>query len=288
MRRSSAPVLVEGLSHDYGHGSLRRRVLHDVEIRIEPGEIVILTGPSGSGKTTLLTLMGALRAGQQGRLEVLGESLMVASPRRQLRVRQRIGYVFQQDNLLEALNARQNVQMALALCRRLPRRESARWAEQAMAQVGLAGFAEARPAELSGGQRQRVGIARALVHGPELILADEPTASLDRESGRDAVDLMQRLAREQGVTVVLVTHDHRILDVADRVLHLEDGRVQPGAGAARNDAERCLRLPTPAAHRSEPLIRIMPISQTERDPIFAALGTPPVSAADSARGRTRR
>jgi putative ABC transport system ATP-binding protein len=220
-----AAVALEGLDHFFGKGALRAQILHAVTAEIQPGEIVILTGPSGSGKTTVLTLIGALRAAQHGSLRVLGQELVGAGRRALVGIRRQIGYIFQHHNLLDALTASQNVQMALALHGRRPAREGRERAAEMLAAVGLAGQADKHPSQLSGGQQQRVAIARALVAGPRLILADEPTASLDKRSGRDVVALMQRLARQQGVTVVLVTHDNRILDVADRILHLEDGRL---------------------------------------------------------------
>ncbi len=218
-------VRVDGVSHAYGQGALRSEILHAVSAEIHPGEIVILTGPSGSGKTTLLTLIGALRSGQAGSLRVLGDELVGAGRETLVRVRRRIGYIFQHHNLLEALSASQNVQMALALQSRRPGREQRERAHAMLEAVGLGSKVDEPPGQLSGGQKQRVAIARALVAEPRMILADEPTASLDKKSGREVVSLMQRLAKRQGVTVVLVTHDSRILDVADRILHLEDGRI---------------------------------------------------------------
>lgn len=219
------PVRIEHVDHHYGRPPLRRQVLFDLSATIRTGEIVILTGPSGSGKTTALTLIGALRSAQAGSLEVLGTQLAGASRRELVGVRRRIGYIFQQHNLLGALTASQNVQTALALQPGLRGRERRRRAAGALEAVGLGEHVDAHPDRLSGGQKQRVAIARALVTDPRLVLADEPTASLDRQSGREVVTLMQKLARERGATVVLVTHDSRILDVADRILHLEDGRL---------------------------------------------------------------
>lgn len=248
---TAVPIQARSLCHDYGKGHLRRRVLDSVDADVERGEIVILTGPSGSGKTTLLTLVGALRSGQEGRLDVLGESLIGASQRKHTQVRRRIGYIFQQHNLISSLDAQQNVQMALALQPGMRRRELVKRSGEILEQVGLGEYCHTRPHELSGGQRQRVGIARALVHQPELILADEPTASLDRASGREVVSLMQRLAREQGVTVVLVTHDSRILDVADRILHLEDGRMRPFGEAVADQTRHMMRLLADQTRRGE-------------------------------------
>jgi len=221
----AAPVRLEKLNHYFGSGALRKQILFDLDAEIRTGEIVILTGPSGSGKTTALTLIGALRSAQEGSLRVLGEELRGARGDTLVRVRRQVGYIFQHHNLLDALTASQNVQMSLHLDGALSRKEIRQRAQEILEAVGLGDFADAHPGELSGGQKQRVAIARALAGQPKLILADEPTASLDRKSGRDAVGLIQDLAREQGVSVVLVTHDNRILDIADRILHLEDGRL---------------------------------------------------------------
>ena len=220
-----SPVRLAGVCHSFGRGTLRKRVLEDINLEIRPGEIVILTGPSGSGKTTALTLIGALRSPQEGSVRVLGEELLGAGERGLVSVRRRIGYIFQHHNLLESLTSLLNVQMSLELVEELPRREARRRCLEILEEVGMAEHANAFPSKLSGGQRQRVAIARALVAKPQLVLADEPTASLDRESGRDAVSMIEKLAREHHVPVVLVTHDNRILDVADRIVHLEDGRL---------------------------------------------------------------
>ena len=219
------PVVVERLDHHYGKGALRRQILFDVSATIPSGEIIIVTGPSGSGKTTLLTLIGALRAAQSGSVRVLGQELNGADAGTLERVRRRIGFIFQQHNLLAALTATENVELGLRATGRFPRGELRRRARSMLEAVGLGAHVDKRAHELSGGQRQRVAIARALVGDPAIVLADEPTASLDRVSGREVVDRMQALAKEQGATILLVTHDNRILDVADRILHLEDGRI---------------------------------------------------------------
>jgi putative ABC transport system ATP-binding protein len=220
-----APVVVEGLNHYFGRGALRRQVLFDVSTTIPAGEIIIVTGPSGSGKTTMLTLVGALRSAQQGSVRILGNELRGARPGALEQVRRRIGFIFQQHNLLGALTAVQNVELGLRVAGRHGRAELRSKANEMLEAVGLAGHTHKRAEHLSGGQRQRVAIARALVGQPAMLLADEPTASLDRASGREVVERMQTLAREQGTTILLVTHDNRILDVADRILHLEDGRL---------------------------------------------------------------
>jgi putative ABC transport system ATP-binding protein len=220
------PVIrLDKVSHQLGQGAMARQVLFDVSLEIAQGEVAILSGPSGSGKTTALTLIGALRRAQQGSLRVLGHELVGATASQRVDVRRRIGFVFQQHNLLGSLSAIQNVEMGFAARPRPPRRERRRRAEAMLAAVGLAGREGARPDRLSGGQRQRVAIARALVAEPKLVLADEPTASLDKRSGREVVEILRGLARERGASVVLVTHDVRILDVADRILHIEDGHL---------------------------------------------------------------
>lgn len=218
---------------------------------VRPGEIVILTGPSGSGKTTILTLIGALRTAQRGSLRVFGEELVGAPHRRLAGIRRRIGYVFQHHGLLDALTARQNVQMALALHGRRPRREARGRAARMLADVGLGDCVDRTPRELSGGQKQRVAVARALVADPHLILADEPTSSLDKKSGREVVALMRDLARRRGVSVMLVTHDSRILDVADRILHLEDGRLSPFGDAVISNTRQLMTLLAQAKREGE-------------------------------------
>jgi putative ABC transport system ATP-binding protein len=236
------PVVVEQLDHHYGKGALRRQILFDVSATIPAGEIIIVTGPSGSGKTTLLTLIGALRAAQSGSVRVLGQELNGANAGTLERVRRRIGFIFQQHNLLAALTATENVELGLRATGRFPRGELRRRARAMLEAVGLGAHVDKRAHELSGGQRQRVAIARALVGDPAIVLADEPTASLDRVSGREVVDRMQALAKEQGATILLVTHDNRILDVADRILHLEDGRISTFTEAVIANTQHMMNL----------------------------------------------
>jgi putative ABC transport system ATP-binding protein len=229
------------VSYHFGSGRLRKKILHEISADIDAGEIVILTGPSGSGKTTLLSLIGALRSGQAGSMQVLGHELCNSSERQRVKIRRQIGYIFQQHNLLDCLSIQKNVRMALQL-QGVFGSESNRRAAEVLDRVGLAEHAHKKPAELSGGQKQRAGIARALVNRPRVVLADEPTSSLDRQSGRDVVELIQGLAREDGAAVVLVTHDNRILDVADRILHLEDGRLKTLTEAVAEDTSRMFQL----------------------------------------------
>ena len=222
---AGAGVEIHNLVHSFGQGGTRVDVLREVNLRIEPGEVVLLTGPSGCGKTTLLTLVGALRQVQSGSLRVLGQELHGADRRSRQRLRRRIGMIFQGHNLLRCLSAEQNVQMGADLLPALGYRSRRDRARQWLRAVGLADQLHKLPHDLSGGQKQRVAIARALAAEPQLLLADEPTAALDSRTGREVVELLQRLAREQGCAVLMVTHDPRILDVADRLLRMEDGRL---------------------------------------------------------------
>jgi len=220
-------VSIDHLCHGFGTGTMRREVLQNISLEVMPGEVVLLTGPSGCGKTTLLTLIGALRTVQSGMVSVLGQRLDGAGRRRRQQVRRRIGMIFQGHNLLRCLTAEQNVQMGAdllpGLSYRARRDEARRW----LRAVGLEDHLPKMPQDLSGGQKQRVAIARALAAHPRLLLADEPTAALDSRTGREVVELLQNLAREQSCAVLMVTHDPRILDVADRVLQMEDGCLLP-------------------------------------------------------------
>jgi len=218
-------VSIRELNHYFGQGELRRQVLVNINLDIHPGEIVILSGPSGSGKTTLLTLIGGLRSTQEGSLRVIGQELCGASEAQLIQVRRRIGYIFQAHNLLRSLTAQQNVQMSIQLHENISQAAAKPKSEAALAAVGLGHWPHYYPENLSGGQKQRVAIARALVSHPQLVLADEPTAALDRQSGRDVVNLMQQLVKERGCAVLMVTHDNRILDVADRIVQMEDGKL---------------------------------------------------------------
>ncbi|MEB3234311.1 MAG: DevA family ABC transporter ATP-binding protein [Cyanobacteriota bacterium] len=226
-------IAVQGLCHWFGRGEARRQVLSDVDLTIHPGEVVLLTGPSGCGKTTLLTLVGALRQVQQGSVRLFGQELQGAERRQRQQMRRRIGMIFQGHNLLRCLTAEQNVQMGADLLSAVGYRARRDQSRQWLRAVGLGDHLGKLPHDLSGGQKQRVAIARALAAHPDLLLADEPTAALDSRSGREVVELLRRLAREQGCAVLMVTHDPRILDVADRLLRMEDGRLfsDPGATA---------------------------------------------------------
>jgi putative ABC transport system ATP-binding protein len=218
-------ISIHDFNHHFGQGQLRKQVLFDINLEINVGEIVIMTGPSGSGKTTLLTLVGGLRSVQSGSLQVLGQELYGATAKQLTQARRHHGYIFQAHNLHGSLTALQNVRMGLELHPNFSTSEMQARSATMLEQVGLGDRANYYPDDLSGGQKQRVAIARALVSHPKIVLADEPTAALDSKSGRDVVNLMQTLAKEQGCTILLVTHDNRILDIADRIVDMEDGRL---------------------------------------------------------------
>lgn len=222
----AAMINVQNLNFSYGSGELKNQVLKQVALTIDTGEIVIMTGPSGSGKTTLLTIIGGLRQAEEGSVSVLDKQLVNSIESAKVQVRQQIGYIFQQHNLLKSLTSVQNVSMALEMHSGLTEQERLQRSSEMLASVGLADRLHHKPDQLSGGQRQRVSIARALVGNPKIILADEPTASLDKQSGHDAVCILKKLARELSTTILLVTHDYRILDVADRIVELEDGIIK--------------------------------------------------------------
>ena len=222
----NSTVQINHLNHFYGQRQLRRQILFDVSLEIKPQEIVILTGPSGAGKTTLLTLIGGLRSVQSGSLRFLGQELRNASNQQLVRIRRNIGYIFQTHNLLSFLTARQNVQMSIETYGTIPDSMAKVQSEGILREVGLGKYLNVYPNQLSVGQKQRVAIARAIVSRPKLILADEPTSSLDSKTGRDVVNILNRLAKEYSCSILMVTHDHRILDIADYQIYMEDGHLQ--------------------------------------------------------------
>ncbi len=218
-------VDVRGLNHWFGSGEMRKQALFDVSLTLHRGNFTVLMGPSGSGKTTVLTLVGCLRAVQDGSLRLLGQELNGASEAQLVGLRRRLGFIFQAHNLHESLTAAQNVMMGLQVHGGLSDNTAEQAAIHALGLVGLSERTTYLPANLSGGQKQRVAVARALVSSPALVLADEPTAALDKDSAAEVVDLLKRMGRARGTTTLLVTHDNRILDRADRILTLEDGRI---------------------------------------------------------------
>jgi putative ABC transport system ATP-binding protein len=226
-----ALITVEHLHHAFTEAGIAKPVLRDINLSVEPGEIVILTGPSGSGKTTLLTMLGGLRAAQSGSLRILGAELLHAETGTLTRLRRQVGFIFQAHNLLPYLTALENVRVGLEVHPSWLEHGRAAMDRQCAAlleRVGLAERAQYYPEKLSGGQKQRVAIARALAPQPRLLLADEPTAALDKDSGRMAVELFRQLADAQQAAIVMVTHDNKVLDIANRVVQLEEGRLVEG------------------------------------------------------------
>ncbi|WP_411874589.1 ATP-binding cassette domain-containing protein [Vulcanococcus limneticus] len=241
--KGEQPVIsLQNVNHWFGSGDSRKHALKDITLDIYPGQIVICTGPSGSGKTTLLTMLGGLRSCQEGSLKILGQELNGASKEQLADLRLNVGFIFQAHNLMMFLNARRNVRLSLELHDRFYDQDMDQLATTMLEKVGLGDRVDYMPANLSGGQRQRVAIARALVSQPKILLGDEPTAALDKESGRTVVELMQQLAREQNTTIIMVTHDNKILDVADRIIIVDDGRL----ATAEQEAAFVQRMRDPA------------------------------------------
>ncbi|GAB4347274.1 MAG: ABC transporter ATP-binding protein [Cyanophyceae cyanobacterium] len=205
------------------------QVLHGVDLDIYRGEVQLLMGPSGSGKTTLLSIMAGILTPTGGSVELMGQEITGMDGRQLARFRlEHIGFIFQGFNLFPALTAQENVEVALNL-KGIPGRSARRMAQELLDRVGLSEKASSLPKQLSGGQKQRVAIARALAANPPLVFADEPTAALDAHSGHAVMDLLHGLAKEDGATVVIVTHDPRIVDVADRIAYMEDGQLRERA-----------------------------------------------------------
>lgn len=232
-----AAITVRGLDHFFGEGEARKQALFDVNLDVARGSLTVLMGPSGSGKTTLLTLMGCLREVHAGSIRLLDQDLFDADETTRIGMRRRLGFIFQAHNLHDSLTARQNVVMGLQVHGRGDGKRHAFAADHLLTLLGLGERLDYLPANLSGGQKQRVAIARALVSNPDIIFADEPTAALDKVSGLAAVQLFKDLGHARGTTTVMVTHDPRILDLADRVVTLQDGRiVEDRAGVMRDSA----------------------------------------------------
>lgn len=228
-----------GVGKIFGKGELAVRALHPVDIAIERGEVCVIMGPSGSGKTTLLSILGLVLSPSEGEVWIDGYNASRCT-QDELAVlrRERIGFVFQQFNLLPSLTALGNVEVPLLLAG-MGKKERATRAGRALDLVGMSAKSGVTPRSLSGGQQQRVAIARALVNDAPVLLCDEPTASLDGTTGRGVLDALQRLAKEQGRAIVVVTHDDRVLSIADRLVHVVDGMVQDDAG---KELERLKRV----------------------------------------------
>lgn len=221
----SDSINVKGLNHFFGEGEARKQAIWDVNLNIKRGSLTILMGPSGSGKTTLLTLMGCLRDVQEGSVNLLGSELQGAQEAQLMLLRRRLGFIFQAHNLHESLTATQNVQMGLQVHGQGNASAQLKATRHMLEIVGLGDRLNYLPGSLSGGQKQRVAVARALVSNPEIVFADEPTAALDKDSGLNVVAMLKAMGQARQTTTVMVTHDNRILDMADRIITLEDGRI---------------------------------------------------------------
>lgn len=225
---------VRGLVKVFGSGPGAVRAVDGVDLSVQRGEILLIMGPSGAGKTTLLTMIGGLLRPTSGTVRVNGYEITAMRESQLTRVRRHlVGFIFQSFNLLESLNAVENVEVALNLAGRGGREARAK-AERILRDLGMGDRLYFKPRALSGGEKQRVSIARALANDPELLLADEPTANLDSKHGHEVVALLRDIAKKQGRTVIIVSHDHRIREVADRVLWLEDGRFRDVGKLARD------------------------------------------------------
>jgi len=235
-----ALVKVSGLSYAHSQGGQTQKVLSDLTLELLAGEVVVLTGPSGSGKSTLLTIVGGLRSANEGSVRVLDTELIGAKEKTRVALRRQIGFIFQQHNLAPALTVAQNIQMGLQLSRGHRHRDALKRIRQAAEAVGLGEHLNKLPKQMSGGQQQRAGIARALINQPQLVLADEPTASLDRSAGEQVLELFNQMAAA-GSAVVLVTHDKRIIEQADRIVMMEDGMLVPAADRIMKDTSSSLR-----------------------------------------------
>jgi putative ABC transport system ATP-binding protein len=245
MTHATQPILeARDIIKTHGSGATQVQALKGVNFDLMPGELTLLMGPSGSGKTTLLSILGCILTPTSGSLQLAGISAtgMNAEELANLR-RQHVGFVFQAYNLVPTLTAIENVMLALDL-RGVPLSQAPDLAEEALEQVRLSHRADANPSKLSGGEKQRVAIARALAGSPSVILADEPTAALDSENGKAVMELLQRVAKDTNRAVLAVTHDHRTLEYADRIIRIEDGRI---VGRARRREGRA-GVPWETAH----------------------------------------
>ena len=234
-------IQAEGISKSYHTGAISTPVLKGIDLSVPSGQCLFLAGPSGSGKTTLLSILGCVLTADTGHLHIFGKDVSRLKPKSQARFRrERIGFVFQRYHLFDGLNAWENVRVTLDLMGR-PAKQGKRAAVRLLEMVGLGDRLNFRISQLSMGQRQRVAFARALAANPDLILADEPTASLDAESGLNAMRILKELCAQLGKTVVVVTHDSRIFSLADRILHLENGQLVKDA-APPQESHHCENL----------------------------------------------
>ena len=222
---NSIAVRCQGVTKTYGTGPAQVTALRGIDLEVLQGELLMIVGPSGCGKTTLISIISAIIEQDDGQCEVLDHDLKSLAPKDKIRFRgESIGFVFQLFNLMPALTALENVAVPL-LIKGIPRKSAMEQALSVLASVGLQARADTLPKQLSGGQQQRVAIARALVHNPEIIVCDEPTSSLDHKTGHEMMEVLQGVAQGVDKTLIIVTHDNRIFDFADRIAHMDDGRI---------------------------------------------------------------
>ncbi len=218
-------VSCRGVTKEFGDGESRVRALRGVDLDIPPGEMSLLVGPSGCGKTTLISIVAGILEPTAGTVSVLGTELTRLSDRAKVRFRgKNVGFIFQQYNLLPALSAAENAAIPLVIAG-APKREAVARATALLDALGMADRAHALPSELSGGQQQRVAIARALVHEPRLLVCDEPTSALDARAGHKTMEHLRKVAVQPGRAVIVVTHDSRVFEFGDRIVHMEDGTI---------------------------------------------------------------
>ncbi|HET9701370.1 MAG TPA: ABC transporter ATP-binding protein [Burkholderiales bacterium] len=225
---TATPVAVStrGLVKDFSSGDTVDRVLHGIDLDLHAGQLTLLAGPSGCGKTTLLSVITGILSPTAGEVTVYGTRLTGLGDRDKVLFRRaRLGFIFQQYNLLPALNAEENAALPLVAAG-MPLRQAARRAAEVLERIGMGEHRHKTPNHLSGGQQQRVAIARALVHGPQLVVCDEPTAALDAHTGQTVMEILRDIALDPGRAVLVVTHDNRIFHFADRIVRMSDGRIE--------------------------------------------------------------
>ncbi len=221
----SAIIKTKNISKDFAIGKNLQRVLFDINLEINSGELTMLVGPSGCGKTTLISILSGILSSSEGEVEVLGVKINEISDNEKTNFRlNNLGFIFQQYNLLPALTAAENAAIPL-IARGENFKEAVKKSSEILAQIGMSGQENKKPSQLSGGQQQRVAIARALVHEPKIIICDEPTAALDAKTGQKVMEILKEHALKTDRAVLVVTHDNRIFDFANRIIEMEDGKI---------------------------------------------------------------
>ncbi len=225
---TSPAVICSGITKSFGSDDSKVMALRGIDLTVAAGELMMLVGPSGCGKTTLISVMAGILKPDSGRCQILGEELTTLSSNAATAFRAKnIGFIFQSYNLFPALTITENVAIPLII-NGASHREANRRAAAILGEVGLGARLESRPSQLSGGQQQRVAIARAMVHEPKLLVCDEPTSALDHTTGARVMELIRHAAKDRGATLVIITHDNRILEYADRIAHMDDGHIIDG------------------------------------------------------------